>query len=227
VRCHRAQADPQLSASYPALTTLSEPLKSVTKLHRSGGGGASKAAAPRAPAARPPPTPATTIPNYASNGLDLVGGALAAATPGAGHAATSLPTLPRPSTTRPPAASHAGANGQDAAAASSNGSAAARSAAYGGAGSASARACSSGMGGSTALVPGAAAAAGGAAGSSTSISELQAMTGTLAKERNERASIESIVHQQKAQIEQLTQQNGWILEELERLRKERAANGGA
>ena len=40
----------------------------------------------------------------------------------------------------------------------------------------------------------------------------------LLQERGERASLEEIVRQQKAQIEQLTMQNGWIMEELAKMR---------
>ena len=86
-------ADPQLAASYPTLTILNQPLKSVTKLHRTP---APSRAAPRT---APHPTPggatSTATPNYA-NGLGMPGGP---PLPRPGGPST----LPRPSQTRPAA----------------------------------------------------------------------------------------------------------------------------
>ena len=149
-------ADPQLAAAYPTLTQLTEPLKSVTKLHRSG--------APR-PAAAQPPSP---LPNY-GNGLGG-GGALLFGDELINGAAL-------PPTTQPPAA--AAASSQQATGSSGNGA--------------------SGSG-------------------EASSSELQ---GTLQHARGERASLEEIVRRQKEQIEQLGQQNVWMMEEIQKLRKER------
>jgi len=77
-------------------------------------------------------------------------------------------------------------------------------------------------GGASASSACAAAAAQRAPASAASAeARLQATQSALGQERGERASLEEIVRQQKAQIEQLTMQNGWIMEELGRMRTDR------